>query len=89
MTSSREMNLLKVAMHPVNFCMSWRLSGGFILVIANTFSGLGSIPLWETIYPSNFPQGTPNVHLSGFCFILNFLMMSKVSARSETSPSSS
>jgi hypothetical protein len=40
---SREINLLKVAMHPVNFYTSWRLSGGFILVIADTFSGLGSI----------------------------------------------
>jgi hypothetical protein len=41
-------------------------------VIADTFSGLGSIPRWETMYPSNFPEGTPNVHLSGFGFILNF-----------------
>jgi hypothetical protein len=41
-------------MHPVNFCTSWRLSGDFILVIADTFSGLGSIPRRETIYPSNF-----------------------------------
>jgi hypothetical protein len=41
-------------MHPVNFCMSWRLSGGFILVIADTFSGLGLILRRETIYPSNF-----------------------------------
>jgi hypothetical protein len=39
-----EINLLKAAIHSVNFYMSWRLSGGFILVIANTFSGLWSIP---------------------------------------------
>jgi hypothetical protein len=81
--SSHEMNLLKVAMHPVNFYTSWRLSGGFILVIADTFSGLGSMPRRETIYPSNFPEGTFNVHFSGFSFILNFLRLSKVSARSE------
>jgi hypothetical protein len=51
---SRKMNLLKVAMHPVNFCTSWRLLGGFIFVIGDTFSRLGSIPRRETIYPSNF-----------------------------------
>jgi hypothetical protein len=42
--SSHEMKPLKAAMHPVNFCTSCRLSGGIILVIADTFSGLGSIP---------------------------------------------
>jgi hypothetical protein len=83
------MDLLKAAMHLVNFWTSWRLSSGFILVIADTFSGLGSISHWETIYPSNFPEGTLKVHLSGFSFILNFLRLSKVSARLELSPSSS
>jgi hypothetical protein len=73
---SREMNLLKAAMHPVNLWTSWRLSGGFILVIADTFSGLGSIPQRKTIYPSNFPEGTSNVHFSRFSFILNFLKCS-------------
>jgi hypothetical protein len=86
---SHEMNLLKAAIHPVNFWTSWTLSGGFILVIANTFFGLGSIPHQETIYPSNFPEGTPNAHFSRFSFILNFLGLLKVSARSEMSPSSS
>jgi hypothetical protein len=86
---SREMNLLKAAMHPMNFWTSWRLWGGFILVIADTFSRLGSIPEWETIYQSNFPEGTPNVHLSGFNFILSFLRLSKVSVRLEISLSSS
>jgi hypothetical protein len=85
---SHEINMLKVSMHPVNFCTSCRLSGGFILVIADTFSGLGSIPRWETIYPSNFLEGMPNVHFSGFSFILNFLRLLMVSARSEMSPSS-
>jgi hypothetical protein len=82
------MNLLKVAIHTINFWTSWRLSGGCILVIVDTF-GLGSIPHRETICPSNFPEGTPNVHFSGFSIILNFLRLSKVSARSEMSPSSS
>jgi hypothetical protein len=86
---SHEMNLLKVAMYHVNFCTSSRLSSGFILVIADTFSRLGSMPRRETIYPSNFPEGTLNVHFLGFSFILNFLRLSKISARSEMSPSSS
>jgi hypothetical protein len=52
---SREMNLLKEATHLVNFCTSWRLSGGVIFIITDTFARLGSIPRRETIYPSNFP----------------------------------
>jgi hypothetical protein len=51
---SHEINLLKGAMHPVNFCTSWRLSGGFMLVIADTFSRLGSIPRQETIVTPQF-----------------------------------
>jgi hypothetical protein len=86
---SREMNLLKAAIHIINFWTSWRLSGNFILVIVDTFSGLGSIPHQDTIYPSNFPEGTPNVHFLGFNIILNLLRLSKVSARLEMSPSSS
>jgi hypothetical protein len=86
---SHEMNLLRAAIHPIKFWKSWRLSGGFILVIANTFSRVGSIPHRETIYPTNFPEDTLNVHFSGFSSILNFLRLSKVSAWSETSPSSS
>jgi hypothetical protein len=43
LTPSHEMNLLKVAMHLINFCTSWRLLSSFILVIADTFSALGSI----------------------------------------------
>jgi hypothetical protein len=58
-------------------------------VIADTFFGLGSMPRQENIYPSNFPEGTLNVHFLGFRFILNFLRLSKVSAKSEMRPSSS
>jgi hypothetical protein len=83
------MNLYRAAMHHVSFYTSWRLSGGFIIVIVDTFSGLGSIPHWETIYPSNFHEGTPNVHFLMFNFMLNFLRLSKVSARSKVSPSDS
>jgi hypothetical protein len=54
LTPSLEMNLLKCAMYPVNLCTLWRLLGGFIIVIVDTFSGLGSIPHWEYIYLSSF-----------------------------------
>jgi hypothetical protein len=64
LTPSRKMNLLKAAIHPVNFCTLWRLSGGFIFVIADTFSRFGSVSRWETIYLSNFSEGTPKVHFS-------------------------
>jgi hypothetical protein len=89
LTPRHKINLLKDALHSVNFWTSWRLSDGFIFVMADTFSGLGLILRWETIYPSSFPKGTPNIHLSRFNFILNFLGLLKVSARSEMSPTSS
>jgi hypothetical protein len=78
LTPSHEMNLLRAAIYPVNFCTSWRLLGGAMFVIANTFSGLGSIALRETTYSSILPKGTPNVHFSRLSFILNFLRLSKV-----------
>jgi hypothetical protein len=53
---SLEMNGLRVAIHPVMFCTSRKLLGGVIFMIAEIFSGLGSIPRWETIYPSNFSE---------------------------------
>jgi hypothetical protein len=40
---SQEMNLLKAANHPINFWTSWKILGGFILVMVDTFSKLGSI----------------------------------------------
>jgi hypothetical protein len=75
-------------MHPVNFYRSWSLLGGNIFMIVNTFSRLGSIPHREMVYPSSFPEGTPNVHFLGFSFMLNFLRLLKVSTRLEMSPSS-
>jgi hypothetical protein len=61
---SRDMNLLRAAIYLINFCMSWRLSSDSIFFIVDTFSRLGSIAGQETIYLSNFPEGTPNVHFS-------------------------
>jgi hypothetical protein len=89
LTSSHEMNLLKAAIHPINFWTSWRLSGDFIFVIVDTFSGLASISQRETICLRSFPEGTLNVHFLGFSFILNFFRLSKVFAMSEMSLSSS
>jgi hypothetical protein len=83
------MNLLKAAIHPVIFWISWGFSGSSMLVIDNTFSGLWSIPYWEIIYLSKFPEGTLNVHFLGFSFIFNFIRLSKVSAKLEMSHSSS
>jgi hypothetical protein len=80
---SREIKLLRAAIYLINFCTSWILLGGTIFVIADTFSGLGLIPRWETIYLSNFLEGTLNMHFLGFNFVLNFLRLSKVSVRSE------
>jgi hypothetical protein len=83
------MNLLKAVMHHVNSWTSWKFSGGATFVIVDTISGLGLIPHQETIYLSNFSKGTSNVHFSGFSFILNFLRLSKVSARLDMNPSAS
>jgi hypothetical protein len=60
-----------------------------MFVIAEPFSGLVSIPRWETIYLCSFPKGTLKVHFSGFNFMINFFRLSKVSARLEMSPSDS
>jgi hypothetical protein len=59
LTPSREINLLLAAIHPINLCTSWRLSGDVIFVIVDTFFGLGSIPRRWTIYLSSFSEGMP------------------------------
>jgi hypothetical protein len=40
------MNLFKAAMHPVSFCTSLMPAGAFILVMAEIFLGLASMPRW-------------------------------------------
>jgi hypothetical protein len=62
------MNLFKAAMHPVSFCTSLMQVGAFILVMAEIFSGLASMPRWLMIKPSSFPEGTPKTHLFGLSF---------------------
>jgi hypothetical protein len=62
------MNLFKAAMHPVSFCTSLMQVGDFILVMAEIFSGLASMPQWLMMKPSSFPEGTPKTHLFGLSF---------------------
>ena len=62
-------NRLNEAMHPVNRWTSLSLVGDFMFSIALIFSGFASIPRPETKKPRCFPDGPPNVHLSGLSFI--------------------
>jgi hypothetical protein len=45
------MNLFRAAMHPVSFCMSSMQVGAFMLVMAEIFSGLASMPRWLMMFP--------------------------------------
>jgi hypothetical protein len=40
--------------------------GAFMLVMAEIFSGLASMPRWLMMKPSSLPDGTPKTHLFGF-----------------------
>jgi hypothetical protein len=62
------MNLFKAAMHPVRFCTTLMQVGAFILVMAEIFSGLASMPRCLMMKPSIFPDGTPKMHLFGLSF---------------------
>jgi hypothetical protein len=62
------MNLFSAAMHPVSFWTSLMLVGAFILVMAEIFSGLASMPRWLMMKPSSLPEGAPKTHL---CVVLN------------------
>ena len=76
------MNRLKVAMHPVSFIRSFLLLEGFMNLMALTLVGLASMPRLLTMKPGSFPDGTPNTHLVGLSFHLNFLRFENVSERS-------
>jgi hypothetical protein len=60
--------LLKAAMHPVSFWTSLMHVGAFMLVMAEIFSGLASMPRWLMMKPSSLPEGTPKTHLFGLSF---------------------
>ena len=53
-----------------------------MFMIALIFSVFASIPLWLTMKPSSFPDGTPKTHLVGFNFHLKLRKLLKVSSRS-------
>jgi hypothetical protein len=55
-------------MHPVSFCTSLMHVEAFMLVMAEIFSGLASMPRWLVMKPSSLPEGTPKTHLFGLSF---------------------
>src|SRR6266508_3199851 len=77
------MKWLSAAMQPVSFCTSFSLVGEFILKISLSFFGLASMPWYDTMKPSNFPEGTPKTHFLGFNFHLKHLKFRNVSDRSD------
>jgi hypothetical protein len=79
------MNLFKAAMHPVSFCTSLMQAGAVMLVIAEIFSGLASMPRWIMMKLSSFPEGTPKMHLLGLSFHWYYRKDAKVSSRSAMS----
>jgi hypothetical protein len=81
------MNLFKAAMDPVSFCTSLMQVGAFILVMAEIFSGLASMPRWLMMKPSSFPDGTLKTHLFGLSFQWYSHRDAKVSSRSVMSMS--
>jgi hypothetical protein len=52
-------------MHPVSFWTSLMHVGAFMLVMAEIFSGLASMPRWLMMKPSSLPEGTAKMHLFG------------------------
>jgi hypothetical protein len=81
------MNLFKAAMHRVSFCTSLMQVGAFILVMAEIFSRLASMPRWLMMKPSSFPYSMPKTHLFGLSFQRYSRKDAKVSSRSAMSMS--
>jgi hypothetical protein len=81
------MYLFRSAMHPVSFCTSLMHVGAFMLVMAEIFSGLASMPRWLMMKPSSLLDGTPNMHLFGLSFQCYSRKDAKVSSRSAMSVS--
>jgi hypothetical protein len=69
-------------MHPVSFWTSLMLVGALMLVMAEIFSGLASMPRWLMMKPSSLPEGTPKTHLFGLSFQQYSRSDAKVSSRS-------
>jgi hypothetical protein len=81
------MNLFRAAMHPVSFCTSLMHVGAFMLVMAEIFLGLASIPRWLMMKLSSLPEDTPKTHLFGLSFQRYSRKDAKVSSRSAMSVS--
>jgi hypothetical protein len=79
------MNLFRAAIHPVSFCTSLKHVGAFMLVMAEIFSGLASMPRWLMMKPSSLLDGTPKTHLFGLSFQRYSRKEAKVSSRSAMS----
>jgi hypothetical protein len=79
------MNLFRAAIHPVSFCTSLKHVGAFMLVMAEIFSGLASMPRWLMMKPSSLLHGTPKTHLFGLSFQRYSRKEAKVSSRSAMS----
>jgi hypothetical protein len=56
-----------------------------MLVMAEIFSGLASMPRWLMMKPSSLPDGTPKTHLLGLSFQRHSRRDAKVSSRSAIS----
>jgi hypothetical protein len=56
-----------------------------MLVMAEIFSGLASMPRWLMMKPSSFLDGTPKMHLFGLSFQRYSRKDAKVSSRSAMS----
>jgi hypothetical protein len=81
------MNLFRAAMHPVSFYTILMHVEAFMLVMAEIFSGLASMPRWLMMKPSTLPDGTPKTHLFGLSFQGYSHKDAKVSSRSAMSVS--
>jgi len=79
----REMNLFSEARRPVNFCTSFLVEGGRILLMASIFTGFALMPLSVIMHLRSFPLLTPKTHFSGFNLSPCLRRVAKVSRRSE------
>lgn len=76
------MNLNKAAIQPISFCTCFLLvniSG--ISSMALIWSGLTSMPLYDTRKLRNSPEVMPKAHFLGFSFMPYRLIISKASFR--------
>jgi hypothetical protein len=87
LSPSWEMNLFKAAIQPVSFYTSLIVVGDPISVMVEIFTGLASIPRLLTMNPSNFPDGTPKMHLVGLSFHQNLHRLLNISSSSAIRPS--